>query len=78
MLALSMPEGGISPTSVVETVTTIIYNQYQMPMVCNLVEYPLEVENNLLVIRDKHSRGNDYFMTIKVTEKIGRDLEQSI
>lgn len=67
----------MNSTSAVETVTTIIYNQYQIPVVCNLMEYPIEMEDNHLVIRDRQGN-NNYFVAIKVGEQINRDEEQSI
>lgn len=76
MLTLPMSPS-VSPSSVVCTLTTIIYNQYQMPIVCNLVEYPLDIEDSLLLVKDQ-SMGNHYFMAIKVCEHISRDEEHCI
>lgn len=77
MLPLSISQSSVNSTSAVETVTTIIYNQYQIPVVCNLIEYPIEMEDTHLVIRDRQGN-NNYFVAIKVGEQINRDEEQSI
>lgn len=50
MLEVIITEG-ISQESIIYKLTTIVYDLYQLPVVCDIVNYPLELEDHCLLIK---------------------------
>ena len=54
----------ISTTDRIASLTAIIYDQYQIPLVENLLKQQIDLEQTLLLIKNGHG---DYFLTLQVT-----------
>lgn len=45
------PVAEFDPESAISTLTTIIFNQYQIPVVCDMIGYPLELDDNFRLVQ---------------------------